>query len=355
MKTNSQNRSAFTLVELLVVIAIIGILIGMLLPAVQQVREAARRTQCLNNMKQITLACHNYESAFMHFPPGCNWDNGSGNKKRNDQISGDERIAWSVYLLPYIEQAPLHQAFQSATANWTLEWESALMPATGTATLGAPCASAVIPAYICPSDSGGETNPRLTPTALAAEAGKSCYVAIAGAGNLSSDDPVILNYVTSAMDAFNDPAFSQIWGVFGKNSKTGIGQISDGTSNCIIFGERCYRGYEESGRPSPQDANLGAVWGGVTNSNSEYPRAPEAGNKSVSKDWSVFGHMYSESASNWSINGWDTPRGIASSYHAGGANVSLGDGSVRFVSENLNVGILADLVRMSDGNVVSGF
>ena len=133
------RKKGFTLVELLVVIAIIGILIGMLLPAVQQVREAARRTQCLNNMRQLGLACHNYESAFMEFPPGCNWDTDSGDDKRNPQILGRERVAWSVFILPFIEQNNLHNQLQAATNKWTTEWEAALTPA------GLPCASAVLP------------------------------------------------------------------------------------------------------------------------------------------------------------------------------------------------------------------
>jgi prepilin-type N-terminal cleavage/methylation domain-containing protein len=349
------RKKGFTLVELLVVIAIIGILIGMLLPAVQQVREAARRTQCLNNMRQLGLACHNYESAFMHFPPGCNWNDTSGDLKRNSQILGDERIPWSVFILPYVEQAPLHSQYQQGTNKWIDEWEAALNPA------GNFIASSIIPAYLCPSDVGGETNPDLTPLVIQSaggQVGKSNYVALAGAGNGGSDDAVIVRDESpnsSIMQDLNDPQFSQIWGVFGKNSKTSFGEISDGSSNTFFLGERATRSYIDSGRASNQDGNIGAVWAGVTNSNSEYPRNANQGNLSPSKDWSVFGHMFSENAFNWSINGADTPRGVGSSFHTGGSNFILGDGSTRFVSQDLNIGVLADLVRLSDGNVVSGF
>ena len=356
------RKRGFTLVELLVVIAIIGILIGMLLPAVQQEREAARRTQCLNNMRQLGLACHNFESAFMRFPPGANWSSNS-DIMRNGEPDGEvddsilrtnQRLAWGTFILPYIEQAPLHSQFENSTDGWEMEWENALLPGGGSTT-GVNCASAVIPAYICPSDSFGDTNPVLTPTVIRdnnQESGKSNYVAMAGAGNNGSGDD---NEITADMNTLNDSQFSQFWGVFGRNSRTSIAAMSDGTSNVIIIGERSSRNGAEAGRLSPRFGNAGAVWAGVTSSNGQYPRNPEANNNEVSKDWTVFGHMASECATNWSINGLDQARGSASSFHSGGANVALGDGSVRFVNENLNVGTLGDLIRMSDGNVVSGF
>ena len=139
----------------------------------------------------------------------------------------------------------------------------------------------------------------------------------------------------------------RIWGVFGKNSETTIADMSDGTTNVVLFGERATRTEAESGSSSSR-TGAGAVWGGVGDSNGQYPG-------SVSKDWSVFGHMFSESPENWSINGRDTPRGVASSFHTGGANVAMGDGSARFVSDNLNVSILGQVVRMADGSVVQGF
>jgi len=364
------RKKGFTLVELLVVIAIIGILIGMLLPAVQQVREAARRTQCLNNMRQLGLACHNYHSAFMRFPPGCNW-NGTASSDpqrgapilgadQTDPERGGQRVAWGVFLLPNIEQGNLESQFSQSTAKWRTSWWAALRLASsagGGTDVYLP--GEVIPPFICPSDAGDDTNPAMTPSraadfaANAGSLGKSNYVALAGAGDRGSDDPNALDS-SIGMREFNEPGFSAYWGVFGKNSRTNIGQISDGTSNTFLLGERASRTNEDSGDNRELQPNVGAVWAGVGNRNADYPLGG-ARNSPVSKDWAVFGHMSSEDAANWSINGEDTPRGVGSSFHTGGANFSVGDGSTRFVSQDLNIGVLADLVRMSDGNVVSGF
>ena len=196
MQTKIRSRMAFTLVELLVVIAIIGILIGMLLSAVQQVREAARRASCQNNIRQLSLACHNYESANARFPPGCNWNSSSADPLRNQNAivadptnsTGGQRIAWSVFLLPFLEEANLESVFEAATNGWDNNWWEATMPD------GTPVASAVVPFFLCPSDVNpdDDLNPTYT-TALqgaffgGSDFGKSNYVAIAGAGVNATD------------------------------------------------------------------------------------------------------------------------------------------------------------------------
>lgn len=355
------RKKGFTLVELLVVIAIIGILIGMLLPAVQQVREAARRTQCLNNMRQLGLACHNFESAFMRFPPGCNWNDDSADQMRGEQLLDRERIAWGAFILPYIEQNNLHTSYQSGTTNWTTNWWLATMaPVGGATTPGPPVASQVVPAYLCPSDAGGETIQALTVTEAAAPSAKSNYIAPAGAGNRNSGDAIEirgemdhLNNTVDNRDGGNNST-THLWGVWGKNSRTTISQISDGTSNVMLIGERATRTNWDSGQ-DPDIEQLrpgGAVWAGVAFSNDQY--TPPEGGK-ISKDFHVFGYMWDETAENWSVNGAESPRSVASSFHPGGANAAVADGSARVLSNETNVGLLADFVRMADGNVVSGF
>lgn len=352
----TRKRSAFTLVELLVVIAIIGILIGMLLPAVQQVREAARRITCANNMRQLGIACHNYESTFSHFPPGLNYPTSTGRQRRDEPIrdGGTQRAAWATYLLPFVEQNNLFDIFSDQTNDFEEDWWLAAMPD------GSACASQVIPFFICPSDSGrnGDFNEVYTPTTMksmfnGALCAKSNYVGIAGAGEAP------FNAGLEQLSTSQAGIFTPFWGIFGISSQTTFGNISDGTTNTILFGERASRSEAEAdpagGFPagSLQDYVQGAIWAGRPFSNGDVDPPPGGGN--VSTDWGTLGHMNSESPENWSINGEDTPRGISSSFHSGGANICLGDASVQFLSENIAIGTLGDLVRMADGVVVPGF
>jgi prepilin-type N-terminal cleavage/methylation domain-containing protein len=122
-------KSGFTLVELLVVIAIIGILIGMLLPAVQQVREAARRAACMNNLRQLALANHNYESAHMHFPPATQRNDATTSHSRGlptyprpSRRTEGRKIGWTVFILPFIEQNNLETELKDACNNWEDNW-----------------------------------------------------------------------------------------------------------------------------------------------------------------------------------------------------------------------------------------
>ena len=335
------NRKGFTLVELLVVIAIIGILIGMLLPAVQQVREAARRVQCANNIRQIGIAAHNYESSRMHFPPGLNYPTSSGRIRRNVEpiLSGGQRVSWAVALLPFVEQNNLFDRMQAGTNNWSSEWWMApLDPNAATIEF---CHSQVIPFFVCPSDAGGDFNTAYTPNTAETPCAKSNYIALVGAGN--TDDERILG-----LEPLSDSRQSPYWGIFGMNSKTTFGDISDGTTNTFMFGERATRTKAEvSGNDAFPDPSAGAIWGGRTPSNGDVP--------SFSVDWGTLGHMASTNPSNWSINGNDTPRGPGSSFHSGGANFCRGDASVQFISEDLNVITLSYLIRMSDSFVVPTF
>ncbi|MFT5301128.1 MAG: prepilin-type N-terminal cleavage/methylation domain-containing protein, partial [Mariniblastus sp.] len=259
----SIRRTAFTLVELLVVIAIIGILIGMLLPAVQQVREAARRVSCMNNVRQLTLACLNYESTFQRFPPGMNFNGPHSNSRsdapivpRSSSPSRAQHFAWGVFILPFMEKNNLDDALKTATNNWNTDWKQAV------GADGKLLVSNVIPAFICPSDNapdGKFTKYWTHPNSVANGVGfhsKSNYVACMGActGDYSPSAIVSLN---------RQGSITTEWGIFGLNSKTNFAKISDGSSNVIAFGERSSRNEIEAGstssNPSPQ---YGANWSG---------------------------------------------------------------------------------------------
>ena len=189
MKINISRNAAFTLVELLVVIAIIGILIGMLLPAVQQVREAARRTQCMNNLRQLSLAALNYESANMHFPAGVVYD--------DDDLQDATRNGW-VDLLPFIEQGNIFSQW-----DFTSDWKSANNIAL---------AQMEIPIFRCPSNPG-------------------TYSQTGGFQGALSD---------YAMSKGPDSSLyfrEETIGPFDINSNTRFADIQDGSSNTFLLGE----------------------------------------------------------------------------------------------------------------------
>lgn len=214
--SDSLGRSAgFTLVELLVVIVIIGVLVGLLLPAVQTAREAARRIQCSNNLKQMGLALHNYETTHRTFPPGFisrvtgSWPGGG-----NDPIP-EAGPGWSAFamILPFMEMGPLHSSINFG------------IPITAPANRSAR--STKVSAYQCPSDSWDEPV-RVWPNALGIQdLAHSSYVGCLGGGNPANAPRY------SAM--YEETPFN---GMFHRNQAIKHSQITDGTSNTIGFGER---------------------------------------------------------------------------------------------------------------------
>jgi prepilin-type N-terminal cleavage/methylation domain-containing protein/prepilin-type processing-associated H-X9-DG protein len=346
MGVGPRYRRGFTLVELLVVIAIIGILIALLLPAVQAAREAARRAQCTNNMKQLGLALHNYHATHNCFPPaGVNygWSTAGGTEPDDKLILNFSGL---VCLLPGIEQQALYDKYdfrQCASNSYgssSYAGTKSTKPLAGDAVASgnAEVVSQIVPAFLCPSDT-------YTPQPFGTS---GSYAIKDGANYLGARTNYDYSGHNSDIAYFDDWNKSAAAGtgsatsrpMFGENSTTRIRDVVDGTSNTVAMLETL--GWAANG-PCP-------AWG--------------------YRAWAMFGIDLTISGG---INVCDIPdtptwssiadkstirarlRYYASpgSLHPGGANATLGDGSVRFLAETTDLVILRALKTMGKGEVVS--
>jgi prepilin-type N-terminal cleavage/methylation domain-containing protein len=333
------RRHGFTLIELLVVIAIIAILIALLLPAVQQAREAARRTQCKNNFKQLGLSLHNYESTHGTLPAGrmsLGFCQSAAAPNIPDPITRNGHGL--SLLLPFIEQAPLYNQLQqnSAFGNYVTNGNPTAKPdaiASGHAKLS----STIITAFLCPSDNGGATDgpaavysPDLgVDTTL--NYAKTSYDFCSPSATLSRFN----NHRTSTPDTRY---------LFGENSYCKFRDATDGMSNTIMMAEQTLLTF--NGRTS---AWLFAGWvsTGVDPVGKFNTTFPATG-------INVWNYNNNTSTLN------KTPGRRASWYncaslHTGGAHVVLGDGTVRFLSENIDVSTLTWLCRSADQQAIGEF
>ena len=230
-ESRNPRATGFTLVELLVVITIIGILIALLLPAVQAAREAARRMQCANSFRQVGLALHNYHSAKGSFPPG-QFDPRS-------KLGAPEFFGWSVYVLPYLEQQAVYDMFNFNSPN---NFFYVYNPPTAK---NREASGTFITAYMCPSDpqqrqwnmvsDGGQVGPDPDDDAAMTD---MCAVADSVASN-------------SGPPYYPPIQFPQVNGVFGANTPCTIADIRDGTSNTLAIGEVTGKG---------PDTHRGHIW-----------------------------------------------------------------------------------------------
>jgi len=327
-----ESPRGFTLIELLVVIAIIAVLIALLLPAVQQAREAARRSQCKNNLKQLGLALHNYHDTVGMFP----WARGGTGNDVGGFCRNRNTINGFVFLLPYLDQAPLYNQLSVQTTN-------AQSPSLGTS-----CADGVeafgtgrdlryfawgvkLPTFLCPS----------SPTGLF----------YSGNGFYKGQR----DYGMCVGDTMNDMQNStNVRGMFGYISSTRMRDIVDGTSNTVMLGEKC------KGQSNTSIKGFGVQNISGLDSNPSACLATASGGKIVSPNtlqtdrglgslWHngqvphvAFNTVLPPNSPSCMRDPYGDSWGVisAQSYHTGGVHVVMADGAVRFISDNINTGNL---------------
>jgi prepilin-type N-terminal cleavage/methylation domain-containing protein/prepilin-type processing-associated H-X9-DG protein len=363
---SGSSRPAFTLIELLVVIAIIAVLIALLLPAVQSAREAARRAQCTNNLKQLGLALHNYESSNTAFPSGgesTNFNNPSGVASSQFVDGG-----WSTLarILPYIEGGTSFNALNFNLAEYN--------DAYGANYTGA---SQVVAVFLCPSAihspeggrDGTDPNDPLSATITSNGYGYNDY----GPTVYTDISPIAVGGLgATPVTPYRDKT-TRADGML-KQGKTRIAEITDGTSNTIAIAE-------DAGRDprflSPYTENY---WDGVTTRpaamaliNLNDP-GPSGGYNFYRRYWrwaepdegyGVSGAPNNKYRPEHELGGWGTTTPFIAqgnnaghndeiaSFHPGGANILFGDGSVRFLKDSVNVVTLRGLVTLRGGEVLS--
>jgi prepilin-type N-terminal cleavage/methylation domain-containing protein/prepilin-type processing-associated H-X9-DG protein len=291
----STAESAFTLVELLVVITIIGILIALLLPAVQAAREAARRMQCGNNFRQVGVALHNYHAAKGCFPPG-NFET-----KKDPYKNAPGAFSWSVYLLPYVEQQAVYDLYTFGPYQPTYYWS----PANN-----ATASSTRILAYTCPSDP-------VQGTLLPGEGAVTDMCGVSDSVNQCYPTDYFLRLFPAEVD-----------GIFGSNECCTIADVLDGTSNTLIVGE-------VTGGAYPDGSPVGFFW-------------PYA-NVLDTLD-GINGPFTMPGSGKWPAWPYDFYSSGFASWHPGGCNFALADGSATFISQNVASDILQALTTRDGTN-----
>lgn len=305
----------FTLVELLVVIAIIGILIALLLPAVQAAREAARRSQCTNNLKQLGLAMHNYHDTHKCFPYGWRVEAADQNHRRD---------CWYQRILPYMEQQPLYEKYEADPNQYIF-----YMPVT---IQGVP-----VGAFMCPSDPSGPAM-----GAGGSNNGFQGNYAVCGGGGTGGvgTTPFDMNTVR--------PDNGGMFGTSTPGRAYNFASCLDGTANTLLSSEGMIRG-----STGATWGELGGYWGGA-------PHGSFAFSSAEPPNTTVPDRVYSCKSTTWpnapcengNAGGLVGRWCFARSYHPGGVNVGLCDGSVRFVSETVDRITFRNAGNRMDGNVL---
>ncbi len=304
----SRSSRGFTLIELLVVIAIIAILIGLLLPAVQKVREAAARAKCSNNMKQWAIAMHSYHDALGQFPAGSIWN---------------PRTSWVCTVWPYVEQTALARQY-----NYTVGfWQS---PNGGPTSSLTNLVCAQVPTYFCPSDRGSPAYWRADPYYRA----RGNYVVNWG----NTTDPGAANQAVTAPFAYTDGSTTP--------RTTKMTSITDGTSNTLMMSEVLM---------SPMDAS-GDTRGDIINNDRGCFQFMTLNTPNSSNPDVIFAYgtiSTSDPMMPYTLGG--NTNHTARSRHTGGVNASMCDGSVRFFTNSTPTSVWQPLGTMNGNEVVPNF
>ena len=306
--------SGFTLVELLVVIAIIGVLVALLLPAVQAAREAARRGQCLNQMKQLAVAIHNYHDVHRRLPPGTQTSTPTDYNVANwctNRPASDSRASWTVLILPFVEAARRLDTFDCSLAFTSTSNE-----------VGAAVNDAAFklnnPAYQCPSDINAKVD------------NNNCdYFGVQGGGptpHCSSQGGLRVFYIN---------------GVLFHNARVGLQDITDGTSLVFLLGESRY-GLTRGGRSD----GVVTSWASAAKLVNTYgtPLVCAAAKEQIN---ALDGHGGNMDTLNYSTR-------LFGSFHPGGCQFALADASVRFVSETIDLNTYRQTAVRNDGLPAGG-
>jgi prepilin-type N-terminal cleavage/methylation domain-containing protein len=309
MTATSSARKAFTLIELLVVIAIIAILIGLLLPAIQKVREAANRAQCENNLKQLSLAMHNYHDAYGHFMAGSsgpmNGNNSFPAGWADPSVGGCPwgHFSWAATILPYVEQEGLYKSIDFTVPAYAVHiWENG----TDRGPAGNPtnklAATSMPKLFVCPSARPPVTDPTRTM--------QKDYGVNGGSGNCCPER------TTAGQD-----------GVFWVNSQVRITDITDGTSNTFLFMEESAY-FNHSWLNDTYGSNH-FIW--VHHPSQGYLQAYDPENDDV----------------------WNNRS--AMSYHTGGVYAAMADGAVVWVAQTIDINVYKALFTRASNDSTAGF
>tara|TARA_R110002111_G_scaffold1157_1_gene8160 strand:+ start:19467 stop:20528 length:1062 start_codon:yes stop_codon:yes gene_type:complete len=330
MLNDHRPRHAFTLIELLVAISIIALLIALLLPAVMQAREAARRTQCRNNLKQIGLALHNYHDAHRSFPIGARSQNGFG-------------LSFWPGLLPALDQGNLYQQFD----HDSIQNGFPLFPWVRNGPL---LDGVIVQAMRCPSSPLDETHPMGIYRHM-----QPSYVGISGASN---EDGFAAKRVSFCCSPISPPdGILSADGVLISNSNVKVRDIIDGTSNTVVVGEASNFVFDDNGKKQHVGGAFPYSWITGTPAVGTPPNYEPNNLSYPAASYNITTIRYSPNSSydQPGVRNNHGPNNPLSSAHEGGVMVLLADGSARFVSENINLTTLKQLAVRDDGQSIGEY